>query len=150
VPWHLWVPRNLFSISSVRLMAVIFCKQPKRKLRAGGLNQRSETRLADARPFFSGGAQAKSDLRSGSPAPDGLGKTFDLFDLYANSVFRMPPELIASFLGREVTFLATELPAWMNEALGQAAYLTVKVSEFFERGKPLPAIFHSHRMRNSI
>ena len=50
----------------------------------------------------------------------------------------MPPKLIASFLGREVTFLAAELPAWMDEALGQTPYSTVKLREFFEQGKPLP------------
>jgi hypothetical protein len=40
--------------------------------------------------------------------------------------------------GREVTFLASELPAWMDEALGQTPYSTVKLREFFEQGKPLP------------
>jgi hypothetical protein len=51
----------------------------------------------------------------------------------------MPPKLIASFLGREITFLASELPTWMDEALGQTQYSTVKLREFFEQGKPLPA-----------
>jgi hypothetical protein len=50
----------------------------------------------------------------------------------------MPPKLIASFLGREITFLASELPAWMEEALGQTPHSTVKLREFFVQGKALP------------
>jgi len=45
----------------------------------------------------------------------------------------MPPKLIASFLGREITFLASELPAWMDEALGETPYSTRKLREFFEQ-----------------
>jgi|ERR1035441_6629857 predicted ABC-type ATPase len=67
-----------------------------------------------------------------------LEKTIDLFDLYDNSALGMPPKLIASFMGREITFLASELPAWMDEALGKTPYSTVKLREFFEQGKPLP------------
>ena len=67
-----------------------------------------------------------------------LGKTIDLLDIYDNSAFEMKPKLIASFLGREITFLASELPAWMDEALGQTPYSTVKLLEFFEQGQPLP------------
>jgi hypothetical protein len=52
--------------------------------------------------------------------------------------YKMPPKLIASFLGREITFLASDLPAWMDEALGQTPYSTVKLREFFEQGKALP------------
>jgi predicted ABC-type ATPase len=69
---------------------------------------------------------------------DELGKTVDFLSLYDNSAFGMPPKLIASFLGREITFLASELPAWMDEALGQTPYSTAKLREFFERGKSLP------------
>jgi predicted ABC-type ATPase len=68
---------------------------------------------------------------------DELGKTIDLLDLYDNSAYKMPPKLIASFLGREITFLASELPAWMDEALGQTPYSTVKLREFFEQSNPL-------------
>jgi hypothetical protein len=50
----------------------------------------------------------------------------------------MSPKLIASFLGRKITLLASELPAWMDEALGQTPYSTGKLREFFEQGKPLP------------
>jgi predicted ABC-type ATPase len=67
-----------------------------------------------------------------------LGKAIDSFDIYDNSALGMPPKLIASFLGREITFLASKLPAWIDEALGQTPYSTVKLREFFEQGKPLP------------
>jgi predicted ABC-type ATPase len=67
-----------------------------------------------------------------------LGKTIDLLDLYDNSTHKTAPKLIASFLGREITFLEAELPAWMDEALGQTSYSTVKLREFFELGKALP------------
>jgi hypothetical protein len=50
----------------------------------------------------------------------------------------MPPKLIAAFLGRELTFLASELPAWMDEALGKTSYSTGKLREFFAQGKSLP------------
>ena len=69
---------------------------------------------------------------------DELGKTIGLLEVNDNSAFGMPPKLIVSFLGREITFLAPELPAWMDEALGQTPYSTAKLREFFEQGKPLP------------
>jgi predicted ABC-type ATPase len=69
---------------------------------------------------------------------DELGKTVDFLNLYDNSVFGTAPKLIASFLGREITFLETELPAWMDEAFGQTLYSTAKLREYFERGKALP------------
>jgi predicted ABC-type ATPase len=69
---------------------------------------------------------------------DELGKTVDYLNIYDNSAFGAPPKLIASFLGREVTFLESELPAWMDEALGQTPYSTAKLREFFEQGKALP------------
>jgi predicted ABC-type ATPase len=69
---------------------------------------------------------------------DGLGKTVDLLDVYDNSAFETTPKLIASFLGREITFLETELPAWMDEGLGHTPYSTAKLREFFEQGKLLP------------
>src|ERR1035441_1158796 len=67
-----------------------------------------------------------------------LGKTIDLLDIYDNSAFGMPPKLIASFLGREITFLASELPTWMDEALSQTSCATGNLREFFDQGKPLP------------
>lgn len=91
----------------------------------------------------SGSEDTVRDIRTKSLANlrrgfDALGRTIDLFDIYDNSTFGTPPKLIASFLGREITFLASELPAWMDEALGQTPYSTVKLREFFEGGKPLP------------
>ena len=68
---------------------------------------------------------------------DELGKTIDLLDLYDNSAYKMTPKLIASFLGREITFLAPELPEWIEEALGQTSYSTEKLREFFAQGKAL-------------
>jgi predicted ABC-type ATPase len=91
----------------------------------------------------SGSEDTVRDIRSKSLGNfrrvlDELGKTIDLLDIYDNSAFEMKPKLIASFLGREITFLASELPAWMDEALGQTPYSTVKLREFFEQGQPLP------------
>jgi hypothetical protein len=50
----------------------------------------------------------------------------------------MTPKLIASFLGREITFLASDLPEWIDEALGQTPYSPANLREFFEQGNPLP------------
>jgi predicted ABC-type ATPase len=91
----------------------------------------------------SGSEDTVRDIRSKSLGNlprvlDELGKTVDFLDIFDNSAFEMLPDLIASFLGREITFLETELPAWMDESLGQTPYSTVKLREFFEQGKPLP------------
>jgi len=67
-----------------------------------------------------------------------LARSIDVFDIYDNSTFGAPPKRIASFLGREITFLASELPAWMDEALGQTPYSTKKLRDCFEQGMPLP------------
>ncbi|MGA2890754.1 MAG: zeta toxin family protein [Terracidiphilus sp.] len=85
----------------------------------------------------SGSEETVQDIRTKSLANlqrafEELGRTIDLFDLYDNSAFGIPPKLIASFLGREITLLASELPAWMDEALGQTPYSTVKLRECFE------------------
>ena len=90
----------------------------------------------------SGSEDTVRDIRSKSfgnvpRVLDELGKTTDFLNLYDNSVFGAPPKLVASFMGREIAFLASELPAWMDEALGQTLYSTVKLREFFELGKPL-------------
>ena len=92
----------------------------------------------------SGSEDTVRDIRSKSLGNfprvlDELGKTVDLLDIYDNSAFGVPPKLIASFVGREITFLASKLPAWMDEALGQTPYSTAKLREFFEQGKYLPA-----------
>jgi hypothetical protein len=57
----------------------------------------------------------------------------ELWEVGQSGVNGMPPKLIASFLGREITFLASELPAWMDEALGETPYSTRKLREFFEQ-----------------
>jgi len=69
---------------------------------------------------------------------DELGKTIDLLDLYDNSAHKTTPKLIASLVGREIIFLAPELPGWMDEALGQTPYSTRKLRECMEQGKALP------------
>ena len=91
----------------------------------------------------SGSEDTVCDIRSKSLGNlprvlDELGKTVDLLDLYDNSAHKTTPKLVASFLDREITFLETELPAWMDEALGQTPYSIVKLREFFEQGKALP------------
>jgi predicted ABC-type ATPase len=91
----------------------------------------------------SGSEDTVRDIRSKSLGNlarvlDELGKTVDFLNLYDNSAFGMPPKLVASFLGREITFLASELPAWMDEALGLTPYSTGKLREFFEQGNVLP------------
>jgi hypothetical protein len=79
--------------------------------------------------------------------PSGSGKTSafpgsqfgcDYFNADDYAAFGVSPKLIASLLGREITFLASDLPAWMDEALGQTSYSTVKLRQFFEQRKPLP------------
>lgn len=98
---------------------------------------------------FMGGHSASEetvqDIRSKSlfnlrRAFEAVGKTINTFEIYDNSVLGTPPKLIASFLGREITFLASELPAWMDEAMGKTPYSTVKLRQFFEQGKPLPVV----------
>lgn len=84
-----------------------------------------------------------SSLGNLSRVLDELGETIDLLDLFDNSVYKTQPKRIASFQGREITFLDAELPAWMDEALGQTPYSTVKLREFFAQGKPLPVEGHS-------
>jgi|CZKF01.1.fsa_nt_gi predicted ABC-type ATPase len=82
----------------------------------------------------SGSEDTVRDIRSKSLGNfprvlDELGKTVYILDIYDNSAFEMTPKLIASFLRREIIFLASELPAWMDEALGQTTYSTVKLRE---------------------
>jgi predicted ABC-type ATPase len=105
-------------------------KRVKQRAFMGGHSASEET-VQDIR------AKSLFNLRR---AFDELGRTIDLFDLYDNSAFGIPPKLIASFLGREITFLASDLPAWMDEALGQTLYSTVKLRGFFEQGKALPVV----------
>jgi predicted ABC-type ATPase len=103
-------------------------KRVKQRAFMGGHSASEET-VQDIR------AKSLFNLRR---AFDELGQTIDAFEIYDNTAFGMPPKLIASFLGCEITFLASELPAWMDEALGQTPYSTGKLREFCEQGKPLP------------
>jgi len=54
----------------------------------------------------------------------------------------VPPPLppVPPIVEREITFLDSELPAWMDEVLEQTPYSPVKLREFFEQGKPLPPV----------
>jgi predicted ABC-type ATPase len=69
---------------------------------------------------------------------DELGNTVDLLDVYDNSEHGTAPRLIASFRGREITFLATELPAWMIDALKRTPYSANRLQACSEQGAPLP------------
>lgn len=95
---------------------------------------------------FMGGHSASEetvqDIRSKSlfnlrRAFDELGRSIDAFEMYDNTALGMRPKLVASFVGREITFLAVELPGWMDEALGKTPYSTGKLRELFKRGKAL-------------
>lgn len=79
-------------------------------------------------------AKSLANLRR---AFDDLGHTIDFFEIYDNTALGMSPELIASFLGRKIAFLAPRFPAWMDEALGQTPYYTSRLRKFFEQGKSL-------------
>jgi predicted ABC-type ATPase len=68
---------------------------------------------------------------------DELGRSIDAFEIYDNTALGMPPKCVASFVGREITFLESELTAWMDEALGETQYSTAKLRELFEQGKSL-------------
>jgi hypothetical protein len=67
-----------------------------------------------------------------------VGNTIDSFDVYDNSAFETTPKVIASFVRREIIFLTLELPAWLDEALGQTSSSTGKLRECFEQGNDLP------------
>lgn len=69
---------------------------------------------------------------------DELGNTVDLLDVYDNSEHGTAPKLIASFQGREITFLAPELPAWLNDALKRTPYSANRLQACSEQGAPLP------------
>ena len=97
----------------------------------GGGHSGSEDTVRDIR------LKSLANLRN---AFDELGTTIDVLDLYDNTAHGMPPRLISSFLGREITFLSSELPAWMDEALRQSPYSTAKLREIFEEGKALPVV----------
>jgi predicted ABC-type ATPase len=69
---------------------------------------------------------------------DELGKTVDLLNVYDNSEHETAPKLIASFQGREITFLAANLPAWLIDALKRTPYSANRLQACSEQGAPLP------------
>jgi predicted ABC-type ATPase len=75
---------------------------------------------------------------------DELGRTIDFLDVYDNSAHEAPPQLVASFLGREITFLSSDLPAWMDEALGQTLYSAEKLQAYLREGMSLPVPSDPH------
>jgi predicted ABC-type ATPase len=103
-------------------------KRVKQRAFMGGHSASEET-VQDIR------AKSLSNLRRAFAE---AGTTIDAFDIYDNSTFETTPKLIASFVGREIAFLAAELPAWMDEGLGHTSYSTVKLRECFEHGMALP------------
>jgi predicted ABC-type ATPase len=67
-----------------------------------------------------------------------LGKTIDILDIYDNSAFGTPPKLIATFQGREVTFLDPQIPPWLDQALKTTPYSTQNLLVCFKQNQPLP------------
>jgi len=67
-----------------------------------------------------------------------LGKSFDFLEVYDNTAHGLPPTMIASFVGRNIAWLAPELPTWMCEALEQTPYAAATLRQCFERQLSLP------------
>lgn len=91
----------------------------------------------------SGSEDTIRDIRAKSIANlsrvlDELGKTVDLLNVYDNSEHGTAPKLIASFQGRKITFLAPELPAWLNDALEETPYSAERLQACWEQGEPVP------------
>jgi len=91
----------------------------------------------------SGSEDTVRDIRAKSlvnflRAFDEAGKTIDFLDLYDNSAYRRHPKLVASLIGRTITFLADDLPAWMVQALEQSPYAAGNLRACFDRQIPLP------------
>ena len=68
---------------------------------------------------------------------DELGRTVDFLNVYDNSAHGAAPELVASFQGREIAFLALELTVWLSDALEQTPYNTKSLRACSEQGEPL-------------
>jgi predicted ABC-type ATPase len=73
-------------------------------------------------------------------AMDELGGGIDILAVYDNSAERAKPELVASFEGREVTYLAPEIPAWVDRALERTPYQAANLREHLEQGTSLPEV----------
>ena len=78
-------------------------------------------------------------LRNFPRALDQLGRTIDVFDIFDNSAHGTGPQLIAAFLGRQITHLDPQLPAWLTEALQGTPYSTPNLQALFQEKQPLPA-----------
>ncbi len=73
-------------------------------------------------------------------AMDELGGGIDILAVYDNSAERAKPELVASFEGRDVTFLAPEIPAWIDRALERTPYQSANLREHLDKGTSLPDV----------
>jgi predicted ABC-type ATPase len=69
---------------------------------------------------------------------DELGRTVNFLNVYDNSVFGMPPRLIASFQDRKILSLDPQLPSWLTRALKQTPISTKNLLAFFQQQRPLP------------
>jgi predicted ABC-type ATPase len=67
-----------------------------------------------------------------------LGTSIDLCDIYDNSTHASPPKLVASYQRRLVTFLATEIPSWLDQALAQSPWPTAVLRTCCLQNIPLP------------
>lgn len=70
-------------------------------------------------------------------ALDELGRSIDFLNIYDNSAENTMPILVASFRGREVTFLAPRFPEWLTQALEHTSYSTEKLHQCFAQGQAL-------------
>jgi predicted ABC-type ATPase len=69
---------------------------------------------------------------------DELGISIDYLELHDNSQYAAPPRLIASFQNCEITFLDSQIPQWVGEALEQSPYSPQHLRTCFQQGLPLP------------
>jgi predicted ABC-type ATPase len=69
---------------------------------------------------------------------DEMGKTIDLLDIFDNSALNERPRIIASIQGREIAFLDSKIPPWLEHALEQTPYATPKLLAPFQQKQLLP------------
>jgi len=91
----------------------------------------------------SGSEDTVRDIRTKSLANlrrafDELGRSIDLFEIYDNSAHGVEPKLIASFQGRQITFLHSNIPAWLDQALDPTPYSMKSLRVCFQQKQPLP------------
>ena len=68
-----------------------------------------------------------------------LGRSVDFLNVYDNSVEDAKPKLIASFQSRLVTFLAEEIPSWLDQALAQTPYSIENLRACCQQNIPIPS-----------